>query len=96
MVDEVLDDETRLREDQGLGVGGAGRDADEGRFAQRVDLFELGRREHVLPLVGFEAVADWELFEEPEDALGAGFFEPGGFVSEMLGVGWEGVMEEDG
>ena len=41
-----------------------------------MDLLELGRREHLLPFEGLEVIVDFEFFEEPEDALGAGFFEP--------------------
>lgn len=56
MVNEVLDDEARFGEHEGR--GGWGRDGDEGGLAERVDLLELGRREHGLPLVGLEIVGD--------------------------------------
>lgn len=61
MVDEVLDDEARFGEHEGHGGGGGigrGRDGDKGGLAERVDLLELGRREHGLPLVGLEVVGD--------------------------------------
>ncbi len=73
---EVLHDGAGL----GDGVRGfleRGLDADDGGFAERVDRFELGPGEHVLAAgVSAERVVQGELFEEPEDALGAGFLEP--------------------
>ena len=94
VVNEIFDNETRFGEHQGFGIG-MGRYADDGRFAQRVDLFQLRWREHVLALVGFEGVGYGEFFEEPEDALGAGFFEPGGGGGGGWGFGG-GVMGEGG
>ncbi len=79
MVREVFDDEARFRKHQGRGRRWIRDrlDAHDGRFAQRVDLFEGGGREpNGLPLVGAQGVGEVELFEEPEDALGAGFIEP--------------------
>lgn len=78
MVREVFDDKAGFREHQGRGRRWIRDrlDAHDGGFAQRVDLFEGGGREHGLPLVGAQGVGEVELFEEPEDALGAGFIEP--------------------
>ncbi len=70
--------------DGGGGLLGGGLDGDDGGFAEGVDRFELGPGEHVCAAgVGAQVVGEGELFEEPEDALGAGFFEPG----EGLGLG---------
>ena len=80
MVGEIFDDEARFGEDQWRGWIRGGLDAHEGGLAQRVHLFQRGWREHVFPLVGLEGVGELELFEEPEDALGAGLFEPVGFL----------------
>jgi len=42
-----------------------------------MDFLELLGGEHVrAALVGLELVGDVELFEEPEDALGAGLLQP--------------------
>ena len=41
-----------------------------------MDFFQRGGREHGFALVGFEIVFQVELFEEPEDSLRAGLFEP--------------------
>ena len=92
VVDEVLDDEAGFGEDEGLGSRG-GFDAHEGGFAQRVDLLQLRGREHGLALVGFEGVGQLQLFEEPEDALGAGLVEPmgGGFSGGVGGGRCEGM-----
>lgn len=88
-LNQVLDHEARLRQHQGFPSGvRSGRDADDGRFAQRVHGFELGGREHLLAFVGAEGVGEVELFEEPEHALGAGFLEP------VWGGGKEGVVSE--
>jgi hypothetical protein len=40
----------------------------------------------VLSLVGFELVVEFELFEEPEDTLGAGLREPGRGVLRFDGT----------
>lgn len=92
MLDEILDDEARFREHQRRRRAGR-LDAHDGRFAQRVHLFQRGGREHGLALVGEQGVGMLELFEEPEDALGAGFFEPKkcGGVCEYGGGGFGGV-----
>lgn len=52
-----------------------------------MDIFEFAGGEYVDALEGFEGIGGAELFEEPEDALGAGFFEPGGGVA--VRVYWE-------
>lgn len=49
-----------------------------------MDGLQLWGCELRLSFVCFEGVGDVKLFEEPEDALGAGFFEP---------RGWGGVSE---
>jgi len=71
VIDQILDNETRLCEDQGL-CECVCFHGDDGRFAQRVDLLQFRGREHVLSLVGFELIVELELFEEPEDTLRAG------------------------
>lgn len=75
MLDQVFDDRARFGEDQGL-RGVRGLDAQDGEFAQRVHVLEGGGRETVFALVGFEGVGEVEVFEEEEDALGAGLGEP--------------------
>lgn len=63
----------------GGGGGGRRRDDDDGGFAEGVDLFELrGCEELLVAVVELDVELDLELFEEPEDALGAGAVEPGG------------------
>ena len=46
-----------------------------------MDFFEFAGCEHVDAFVGIEFVGEMELFEEPEDAVGAGLFEP--VISEV-------------
>lgn len=92
VIDQILDNETRLCEDQGL-CQRVCFHGDYGRFSQRVDLLELRGREHVLSLVGFELVVEFELFEEPEDTLGAGLREPGRGVLRFDGTA-EAAEEE--
>jgi hypothetical protein len=58
-----------------------------GDFAERVDLLELRRRE-----LGGQALVDFygvrgvfgTFFEEPDDALGAGFLEPGLLLEPII------------
>ncbi len=77
MIDQVLDDVGRFRNDHRLS-GGGGFDFDDGRLAERVDVLEFLGGEHFFgAFERFEGVVEFELFEEPEDALGAGLFEPG-------------------
>lgn len=43
-----------------------------------MDFLELGGSEHVAAaVVDLEGVVQFELFEKPDNALGAGFVEPG-------------------
>lgn len=80
MLEQVLDDDGGLGQDDGL--GGAGRrDVHDGGLAERVELLELVARQVRLrvPVEDLEVVGELELLEEPEDALGAGLVEPGGF-----------------
>jgi hypothetical protein len=71
-----------------------GLNADDGGFAEGVDGFQLGGGEVCLGVAveDFEIVGETELGEEPEDALGAGFLEPGGVSGGWIedGGGWEG------
>lgn len=75
---EVFGHPAALGQDNGLGIGAGGRDADDGRLAERVHLLELGRREEglLVAVEDFDLVVDLELLEEPEDALGARLLEP--------------------
>ena len=43
-----------------------------------MDLFQLGGCEQSLTFIGLDLVVYFTLFEQPENALGAGFLEPGG------------------
>lgn len=76
VVAEVFRNEPRLGQDQRLlGVGAL--DADNGGFAQGMNLLELLGGQHVgASLVSLEFIVDLELLEEPEDSLGAGFLQP--------------------
>ena len=85
MLNQILNDRTALHQHDLLvailfascsGGGDRGFDRDNGRFAKRVDFLEFGGREHFLTLEGFEIIREGELFEEPENALGARFLEP--------------------
>ena len=76
MVDEVLDDVARLGDGDGRAARRGGGDGDDGGFAEGVHALQVRWGEHLLPLEGVEVVVEVELFEEPEDALGAGLFEP--------------------
>lgn len=79
VVAEVLADGGTLGQHDGLRERWSG-DSHQRRFAERVDLLELRRREFVgQALVDFYGVrgAFGAFFEEPDDALGAGFLEPG-------------------
>ncbi len=83
MLNQILDDAPRLREHEGR-VARRRLDGHDGDLADRVHGFETGGREHGFALVGFKGVGEAELLEEPEDALGAGLFEPRG----ERGVSW--------
>ena len=79
MVAEVLADGSTLGQHDGLGERWGG-DGHQRRFAERVDGFELRRRELAgQTLVDFYGVGRvfGTFFQEPDDALGAGFLEPG-------------------
>ena len=64
MVDQIFKDDAGFRQDERLGVRvRPARDADDGGFAQRVDLFELrGGETALLPFEGLEVVGLVELF----------------------------------
>lgn len=78
MLDQVFDNQARFGEDEGpvRWVGIWGFDGQDGAFAQRVHVFEGRGRETFFALVGFDGVGEVEVFEEEEDALGAGLREP--------------------
>lgn len=79
VIAKVLADCSTLSQNDGL-IERRGRDSDQRRFAERVNGFELRRCELVgLPLVHFHVVGSFlgTFFEEPDDTLGAGLFEPG-------------------
>ncbi len=86
MLNQILDDAPRLREHEGRVARGR-LDGHDGDLADRVHGFETGGREHGFALVGLEGVGEVEFFEEPEDALGAGFFEPRGVSGGREGEG---------
>ena len=46
-------------------------------------ILEFGRCEHILAFVGLDGVVYFGFFEEPEDALRAGFFEPVYFSKDV-------------
>lgn len=73
MIQQILHNKATLSDDHGFRSRGLHRD--DGRFAQGVDLLELGGRElgGWVAVEDLKLVRDFELFEEPEDALGAGF-----------------------
>lgn len=78
MLAQVVENETTLSDGEGFFERGGG-DGDDGGFSQGVDFFQLRAGEFVgLPLVDFDVVGGGgeAFFEEPDDALGAGFFEP--------------------
>jgi hypothetical protein len=78
VVGQVLGDKTRLGKDQRISSTRSG-DADYGRFAQRVNLLQLGRCEHFGgALEDFDVVVDIAFFEKPDEALSSGFIEPDG------------------
>jgi len=73
MVQEVLDDEGALGYDDRLGGGGArGRDREDGRLPQSVDLLELGRCElgFLVPVEDLDLIGKLQLLKEPYYALG--------------------------
>ena len=85
VVAEVLADGGTLGQHDGLGERWGG-DGHERRFAERVDGFELRRRELAgQTLVDFYGVRRvfGTFFQEPNDALGAGFLKPG-VLSESI------------
>ena len=78
-----------------------GFDAHDWDFAQGMDFFQRGAREHGFALVGLEIVFQVELFEEPEDSLRAGLFEPvwgerrvSGWLVEWCIDGWQWEEKE--
>jgi hypothetical protein len=87
MVDQVLDDCAWLGEHERFG-GRWWFDLDDGWFAQRVDVFQFWVGEEVfLPFVCLERVGEVQLFQEPEDAVGAGGFEPRDGLDAVILVG---------
>lgn len=79
MITEILDNGAGLGDDARWGFGrGGGADGDDGGLAEGVDGFEIGRGEAGAGVarVDGEGVGEGKFFEEPEDAVGAGFFEP--------------------
>jgi hypothetical protein len=86
MVAEVLANGGTLGQHDGLGERWSS-DGHQRRFAERVDFLELRRCELAgQALVDFYGVRGvfGAFFEEPDDALGAGFFEPGVLLDEIL------------
>lgn len=78
VIAQVLGHEAALGQYDGLGIGARRRDGDDGRLAKRMDLLQFRGCQHRL-LVAVEeddVVGDVELFEEPDDALGARVVEP--------------------
>lgn len=76
VVDQVFADVAALGNDYSrLGARrSAGRpDANDGRLAEGVNLFELGGRQHglLVAVEDFELIGNAELLEEPDDALRA-------------------------
>jgi len=71
---KVLGNQSRLCEDNLLSSGCF--DADDGGFAERVNLLELGVRSLLEALVGLDLVVDLAFFEEPDDALGSRLLQP--------------------
>lgn len=96
MLGEVLSDQAALSKDDVWSASG-GLDGDDWGFAERVDLLELGRSEMRFGVAVEDGylVGDGELGEEPENALGAGFLEPGGVseVGEVLTTKGQGKVE---
>ena len=87
VVTEVFRNEPRFRQDQRFGRVGI-LDPDDGGLSEWVHLLELLGAEHVgASLEGFEIIVDAEFFEEPEDALGSGFLQPGWSVPGLC-VSW--------
>lgn len=79
VVAQVLEDGSALGQNNGLREQGSS-DSNDWRFTQRVDGFQFRRCKLVgLTLVDLDIVGGCfgAFFEEPDDALGAGFLEPG-------------------
>lgn len=87
MLNEVFHNQSALSYDCGLG-GSSRLDAYDGGFAQCVNFLEFWRAElcFLVAVEDLEFVGEVEFFEEPEDALGAGLFEPGECVSGLFGL----------
>lgn len=84
IVGQVLGNETRLGKHQRIGSTRSG-DLDDGRFAQRMYLLQLGRCLHFGgTLENFNIVVDTTFFEEPDEALSSGLVEPDRFSWIML------------
>lgn len=74
---EILDNHGGLGQNEWLRAVGCG-DGDDGGFTQRLNLFQLVGCCHVgLALEGLDLVGDVEFFQEPDDPLSAGLFQPG-------------------
>ena len=75
MINQVFYHGSRLGEHERFGCVG-GFDGEDGGFAEGVHVLEFGGCEHILPFVGLDVIVYFGFFEKPEDALGAGLFEP--------------------
>jgi len=71
---KVLSDQSRLCEDNLLSPRCL--DADNGGFAEGVNLLELGVRSLLEALVGLDFVVNLAFFEKPDDALGSRLLQP--------------------
>jgi hypothetical protein len=84
VIGQVLGDESRLSKHQGIGSTRSS-DFDDGRFAQRVYLLQLGRCLHFgSTLENFDVIVDTAFFEEPDETLSSGLVEPDGYGWIML------------
>jgi hypothetical protein len=76
VIGQVLGDEARLGKHQGIGSTRSS-DFDDGRFAQRVYLLQLGRCLHFgRTLENLNIVVDTAFFEQPDETLSSGLVKP--------------------
>jgi hypothetical protein len=79
VVGQVLGDEARLGEHQGVGSPRSS-DFNDGRFAERVYLLQLGRCLHFGgALEDFDVIVDTAFLKEPDETLSSGLVEPDGY-----------------